>query len=124
MGGGAATAARAGACCSLAVVPCRGGSKRIPRKNLALADGQPLLQHVLAAAHGCRRFDRVAVATDDAEIAAVARHLGAAVVDVPAALTTDDAPVQPVRLPACPLEASANPLCTASRNVLRPAATL
>lgn len=61
----------------VAIIPARGGSKRIPRKNIRTFHGKPMLAwSVEAAIHsGC--FDRVIVSTDDAEIAEVARHCGA-----------------------------------------------
>lgn len=63
----------------LAMIPARGGSKGLPRKNLALLGGKPLIVHAVEAAFASRRVDRVVVTTDDAEIAAVARAAGAEV---------------------------------------------
>lgn len=64
---------------TLALIPARGGSKRIPRKNIRLLHGRPLLGWAVAAAQGAGCFDEIMVSTDDAEIAAVAREAGAAV---------------------------------------------
>ncbi|MBI4263986.1 MAG: acylneuraminate cytidylyltransferase family protein [Acidobacteria bacterium] len=64
----------------LGVVPARGGSKSIPRKNVALVAGRPLLAYTADAARAARRLTRVVVSTDDPEIAAVAKDLG---LDVP-----------------------------------------
>ena len=64
----------------LAVIPARGGSKRIPRKNIREFAGKPMIAHSIEAALGSGVFDRVIVSTDDEEIADVARHYGA---DVP-----------------------------------------
>jgi N-acylneuraminate cytidylyltransferase len=64
----------------LAVIPARGGSKRIPRKNIRPFCGQPIVAWPIAAAIDSGCFDRVVVSTDDPEIAQVARHAGA---DVP-----------------------------------------
>jgi pseudaminic acid cytidylyltransferase len=61
----------------IAVIPARGGSKRIPRKNLRLFAGKPILAYSIDAAREARLFDRVVVSTDDAEIAATARAYGA-----------------------------------------------
>lgn len=61
----------------LAIIPARGGSKRIPRKNIKLFAGIPMLAHSVRAARTSALFDRVIVSTDDAEIAAVAREHGA-----------------------------------------------
>lgn len=64
----------------LAVIPARGGSKRIPRKNIRLFAGRPILAWPVAAARDSELFDTVMVSTDDAEIAEAARTAGA---DVP-----------------------------------------
>lgn len=63
----------------LAVVPARGGSKGIPRKNLADVAGRPLLAWTLKAAQDSGVVDELIVSTDDAEIATVARRWGASV---------------------------------------------
>jgi pseudaminic acid cytidylyltransferase len=63
----------------VALIPARGGSKRIPRKNLRPFAGLPIIAHSIRAAHDARVFDRVIVSTDDDEIAAVAREHGAEV---------------------------------------------
>jgi pseudaminic acid cytidylyltransferase len=63
----------------LAVVPARGGSKRIPGKNLRCLDGKPLLAYTVEAALQSGMFDRVIVTTDDPQIAEVARRYGAEV---------------------------------------------
>ncbi|MHA6476594.1 pseudaminic acid cytidylyltransferase [Stutzerimonas sp. KH-1] len=64
----------------LAVIPARGGSKRIPRKNIKLFCGKPMIAWSIEAALQSGCFDQVVVSTDDAEIAEVARQHGA---DVP-----------------------------------------
>jgi len=63
----------------LAVVPARGGSKRIHRKNLRCLEGKPLLAHTVEAALHSGIFNRVIVTTDDPETAEVARRCGAEV---------------------------------------------
>jgi len=63
----------------LAVIPARGGSKRIPRKNLRPFHGRPILAYSIAAALDSRLFDRVIVSTDDDEIAETAVAHGAQV---------------------------------------------
>jgi CMP-N,N'-diacetyllegionaminic acid synthase len=60
----------------IGLIPARGGSKSIPRKNLATLAGRPLLTHTAAAALAARRLDRVLLSTDDEEIAAAGRTLG------------------------------------------------
>ncbi|WP_110655826.1 pseudaminic acid cytidylyltransferase [Salinicola halimionae] len=61
----------------LAVIPARGGSKRIPRKNIKAFGGKPMLAWSIEAALASNCFDRVIVSTDDEEIAFVAREWGA-----------------------------------------------
>jgi pseudaminic acid cytidylyltransferase len=61
----------------IAVIPARGGSKRIPRKNIRLFCGKPILAYSIAAAHETGLFDEVVVSTDDEEIASIARSSGA-----------------------------------------------
>lgn len=63
----------------LAIIPARGGSKGIKRKNLVLVAGKPLVVHSIEHALGSRRVSRVLVSTEDEEIAAVARAAGAEV---------------------------------------------
>jgi pseudaminic acid cytidylyltransferase len=64
----------------LCVIPARGGSKRIPRKNIRDFCGRPIIAWSIAAAKACGLFDRIMVSTEDEEIAMVARTWGA---DVP-----------------------------------------
>jgi N-acylneuraminate cytidylyltransferase len=61
----------------VAVIPARGGSKRIPRKNIRDFAGKPIMAHSILAARAASLFDRIIVSTDDGEIAAVARQWGA-----------------------------------------------
>lgn len=61
----------------LAVIPARGGSKGIPRKNIRLFAGYPLIAYSIAAARQAEQITRVIVSTDDEEIAATARQFGA-----------------------------------------------
>jgi pseudaminic acid cytidylyltransferase len=63
----------------IAVIPARGGSKRIPRKNIKLFCGKPMIAWSIEAALESGCFDHVVVSTDDAEIAEVARQCGAQV---------------------------------------------
>ena len=73
------------------IVPARGGSKGIPRKNLQRVGGVALVTRAVRAARSAPSVDRVFVSTDDTEIAAVARDAGAEVIDRPAALGDDTA---------------------------------
>jgi pseudaminic acid cytidylyltransferase len=63
----------------VAVIPARGGSKRIPRKNIRHFAGKPIIAYSIAAAQECGLFDRIIVSTDDAEIKSVAESFGAEV---------------------------------------------
>ena len=63
----------------VAIIPARGGSKRIPRKNLKPFDGVPMIVRSIRTALDCGLFDQVVVSTDDQEIADVARAHGAQV---------------------------------------------
>jgi N-acylneuraminate cytidylyltransferase len=81
----------------LAVVPARGGSREVPRKNIRLVGGKPLIAYTLDAARTSRYVDRLVVSTEDAEIRTIAESLGAEVLPRPAALARDDTPgVEPV----------------------------
>jgi CMP-N,N'-diacetyllegionaminic acid synthase len=64
----------------LALIPARGGSKSVPRKNLLSVAGRPLIAYSILHAQACPSITRIVVSTDDDEIAAVARERGA---DVP-----------------------------------------
>lgn len=75
---------------TVAVIPARGGSKRIPQKNIKPLGGKPLLAYTLEAALGSSRFDRVIVSTDDPAIAALAESLGAEAPFTRAAQLADD----------------------------------
>lgn len=75
----------------LAIIPARGGSKGIPRKNVLPLAGKPLLAYNIEAARASRFVTRLVVSTDDAEIAEVARRYGAEVVRRPEAISGDAA---------------------------------
>lgn len=64
---------------SIAIIPARGGSKRIPRKNIKNFHGKPLIAYSIETALKSNLFDKVIVSTDDEEIAAVAKKYGAEV---------------------------------------------
>ncbi len=64
---------------NIAIIPARGGSKRIPRKNIKNFFGKPMIAWSIETAIASGLFDRVMVSTDDQEIAEVARHYGAEV---------------------------------------------
>ncbi|WP_322409276.1 acylneuraminate cytidylyltransferase [Microbacterium invictum] len=75
----------------VAIIPARGGSKGIPRKNLRRVGGIPLIGRAIQAARRCDLVDRVCVSTDDDEIAAVAEEWGAEIIRRPADLSGDTA---------------------------------
>ena len=78
------------------IIPARGGSKALPRKNIALLGGEPLISYTIRAARGAKHVDRVIVSTDDDEIAVVARNCGAEVPFLrPAELAQDHSPTLP-----------------------------
>ena len=75
----------------LGVTPARGGSKGVPRKNIRPLCGKPLIAWTVEAAKASKLLDRYVVSTDDNEIANVARKNGAAVLERPDDLATDEA---------------------------------
>jgi CMP-N-acetylneuraminic acid synthetase len=75
----------------LAVIPARGGSKGVPRKNVRDLNGRPLIAYTIDQARAVSELDHFVVSTDDPEIKAISQRLGAAVVDRPAELATDTA---------------------------------
>jgi CMP-N-acetylneuraminic acid synthetase/spore coat polysaccharide biosynthesis predicted glycosyltransferase SpsG len=80
----------------LAVIPARGGSKGIPRKNLRPLAGKPLIWYAIRACLAAKAMTRVVVSTDDEEIALFAERFGARVVRRPTALAADDVTLDPV----------------------------
>jgi pseudaminic acid cytidylyltransferase len=74
----------------LAIITARGGSKRIPRKNIRIFRGKPILAWPLQAALTSFLFDEVMVSTEDEEIAAIARQYGGSVPFLRSAQTADD----------------------------------
>lgn len=81
----------------IALIPARGGSKRVRRKNIALCAGKPLLEWTAAAAHASRSVDRVILSTDDVEVAAFGKRAGLEVPFMrPDNISNDSAPMLPV----------------------------
>ncbi|WP_372426829.1 pseudaminic acid cytidylyltransferase [Salinarimonas chemoclinalis] len=81
----------------VAIIPARGGSKRIPRKNIRPFAGRPMIAYAIAAARESGLFDHVVVSTEDEEIATVvAAHGGEAPFRRPAELADDYTPTVPV----------------------------
>lgn len=77
---------------TVAIIPARGGSRRLPGKNLRMVAGKPLLAHTVRQAVEAGCIDRTYVSTDSAEIADVAAEFGASVIWRPAELADDLAP--------------------------------
>ena len=81
----------------VAIVPARGGSKGVPRKNIRLLAGKPLLAYTAEAALAARRLSRAVLSTDDEEVAETGRRCGLEVPFLrPAELARDNTPMLPV----------------------------
>ena len=80
----------------MAVIPARGGSKGLPRKNVLGLAGKPLISHTIAHALGASTVDRVYVSTDDPEISGIASNAGALVIDRPDELSGDETTTEQV----------------------------
>lgn len=82
---------------NLAIIPARGGSKRIPRKNIRNFSGRPMISYAINAALHSKLFTHVIVSTDDHEIAEIARTYGAQIPFIRSAELSDDyTPTVPV----------------------------
>jgi CMP-N,N'-diacetyllegionaminic acid synthase len=75
----------------VAVIPARGGSKSVPRKNIRALGGKPLIAWSIELAQQVPEIDRIIVSTEDSEIAQISRTLGAEVHSRPCELATDQA---------------------------------
>lgn len=82
----------------LGIIPARGGSKTIPRKNIKEICGKPLIAWTIEAAQKSKLLDRFVVSTEDKEIAEIAREYGAEVIDRPKGLADDKTNVFPAVL--------------------------
>lgn len=76
----------------LAIIPARGGSRGIPRKNVRLLCGKPLIAYTIETALSSKLIDRVVVSTEDEEIAGISKEYGAEVIKRPEELARDDSP--------------------------------
>ncbi|MEM6474676.1 MAG: pseudaminic acid cytidylyltransferase [Pseudomonadota bacterium] len=82
---------------NIAIIPARGGSKRIPRKNIKPFAGKPMIGYAIEAAQACEAISRVIVTTDDDEITTIAKDFGAEVpFRRPVELADDITPTVPV----------------------------
>jgi len=84
----------------LTIIPARGGSKGVPKKNIRNVGGKPLLAWAIEAAKSSGVISKIAVSTEDKEIAEVAKTYGAEVVDRPVELASDTALTDPVLIHA------------------------
>jgi CMP-N,N'-diacetyllegionaminic acid synthase len=80
----------------VAIIPARGGSKSIPKKNMTKLGGRPLISYVIATAKACRQIDRVICSTDDEQISQYCRSRGIEVAARPDILATDTAKIRDV----------------------------
>jgi CMP-N-acetylneuraminic acid synthetase len=93
------------------IIPVRGGSKGIPRKNARLLAGRPLLSYSVTAAQRSRRISELYVSTDSVELAEIARSLGAVVLERPSELAADSTTIDEVILhEVVALEAASGPV--------------
>ena len=76
----------------IAIIPARGGSKGIPRKNIKPLLGKPLIAYTIEVAVASKLLDKIVVSTEDAEIAEISQRWGAEVVRRPEELARDDSP--------------------------------
>jgi N-acylneuraminate cytidylyltransferase len=81
---------------NIAVIPARGGSRRVPRKNIRPFAGKPMMAWAIEAALASGCFERVLVSTDDGETAGLAAELGAQALARPASLADDHTGTAPV----------------------------
>lgn len=81
---------------TVCIIPARGGSKRIPRKNIRPFFGRPIIAYSIDIARQSRLFDEIIVSTEDAEISQVAQSCGASVLVRPAAMAQDEVGTQAV----------------------------
>lgn len=81
---------------NLCVIPARGGSRRIPKKNIRLFHGRPIIEYSIETAQESGIFDLIIVSTDDPEIANVAHHAGAEVMMRSEEMSRDEVGTQEV----------------------------
>ncbi len=77
----------------LGIIPARGGSKEVPRKNIRMVAGRPLVAYSIEAAKGSRLLTDFVTSTEDLEIATVAKELGSPLLMRPKELAADDTPM-------------------------------
>ena len=81
----------------IAVIPARGGSKRIPRKNIKIFNGKPMIAYAIEVAINSKLFDKVIISSDDEEIISIGKKFGAEIIfKRPLSLSSDETPTAPV----------------------------
>lgn len=80
------------------IIPARGGSKRLPRKNIKLLAGKPLIAHTIDTAKQSKYINKIILSTEDDEIAKIAEQFGAEVIKRPIELAQDTTKTAPVLL--------------------------
>lgn len=107
---------------TVALIPARGGSKRLPRKNILEVGGLPMLAWPIRAARESGLFEQIWVSTEDEEIARIARHHGADVIPRPEEIAQDRSTVVQVCLHALEQLPQVDRLCCiyATAILLRP----
>ena len=80
----------------LAIIPARGGSKRIPKKNIRVLAGKPLIAYSIESALKSKYINKVVVSTEDEEIADISKRYGAEIIERPKELGKDKIPLDPV----------------------------
>jgi len=77
----------------LAIIPARGGSKGIPKKNIKILFGKPLIVYTIEAALKSKYLNKIVVSTDDEEISRISKNSGVKVIKRPKKLARDDSPI-------------------------------
>lgn len=80
----------------IAIIPARGGSKGIPRKNIKLLNGKPLIAYSIEQAKASKFIDRVFVSTEDKEISEISKEYGSEIIQRPKELAEDNTTIMPV----------------------------
>jgi len=96
---------------TVALIPARGGSKRLPRKNILEVSGVPMLAHPILAARKSGLFEHIYVSTEDAEVAEIAKQYGAEVIERPLQIAEDRSTVVEVCLHALEINHDIELMC-------------
>lgn len=95
----------------VALIPARGGSKRLPRKNILAVAGMPMLAHPITMARASNLFEHIYVSTEDDEIAEIAQKYGAEVIQRPPQIAEDRSTVVQVCLHALEIDPNIEVIC-------------